>query len=120
MELFISCQNLADLDIFTVSDPYIIMYVKNKGNCIISIFKYAGLEYGRTELIWNNLNPTFAKSFIIEYFFEVQQYLRFDVYHYIGPKRSTLIGSANMTLAELVGSRDKSLTRELLNQRGRQ
>ena len=37
------------------------------------------LQFGRTEVIWNNLNPSFVKKFVLEYFFEESQKLRFDV-----------------------------------------
>lgn len=37
-------------------------------------------EYGRTEMIRNTLNPDFVKKFVIDYFFEERQNLRFDVW----------------------------------------
>ena len=37
-------------------------------------------QYGRTEVIMNNLNPDFAKSFVMDYYFEEIQKLRFEVY----------------------------------------
>lgn len=36
-------------------------------------------EFGRTEMIKNTLNPDFVKKFVIDYFFEERQNLRFDV-----------------------------------------
>ncbi len=35
---------------------------------------------GRTETIQNNLNPNFAKTFIIDFIFESRQDIRFDVF----------------------------------------
>ncbi|KTF75511.1 hypothetical protein cypCar_00018288, partial [Cyprinus carpio] len=37
-------------------------------------------EFGRTEVIDNTLNPDFVHKFIIDYFFEERQNLRFDLY----------------------------------------
>ncbi|MGH0126903.1 UNVERIFIED_CONTAM: hypothetical protein FKN15_034360, partial [Acipenser sinensis] len=36
--------------------------------------------YGRTEAIDNTLNPDFVKKFMLDYFFEERQNLRFDLY----------------------------------------
>ncbi|XP_024912100.1 copine-8-like [Cynoglossus semilaevis] len=37
-------------------------------------------EFGRTEVIDNTLNPDFVRKFILDYFFEERQNLRFDLY----------------------------------------
>ena len=37
-------------------------------------------EFGRTETIWDNLNPEFATKFTMDYRFEIQQKLKFEVY----------------------------------------
>ncbi|WAR25920.1 CPNE8-like protein [Mya arenaria] len=37
-------------------------------------------EFGRTEVIWNNLNPDFVKKFVMQYCFEQSQKLKFEVY----------------------------------------
>jgi hypothetical protein len=50
-----------------------------------------GMENNRTELIWDNLNPNFAKTFIIDYFFEVQQHIKFEVHHHISKTSSKVI-----------------------------
>ena len=36
-------------------------------------------QFGRTEIIWNNLNPDFVKKFVLQYFFEQLQKLKFEV-----------------------------------------
>ena len=36
-------------------------------------------KFGRTEHIMNNLNPDFVTTFVIHYFFEEMQKLRFEV-----------------------------------------
>lgn len=37
------------------------------------------LQFGRTEVIDNTLNPDFVRKFIVDYFFEERQNLRFDL-----------------------------------------
>ncbi|CAL8291654.1 unnamed protein product [Boreogadus saida] len=37
------------------------------------------MEYGRTEVIDNTLNPDFVHKFMMDYFFEERQNLRFDL-----------------------------------------
>ena len=37
------------------------------------------LQFGRTEVIDNTLNPDFVRKFIVDYFFEEKQDLRFDL-----------------------------------------
>jgi hypothetical protein len=54
-----------DLDIVTVSDPVVHVYMKNS----------SAAEYflvGETEQIDNNLNPDFTTTFTLDYCFEKQ------------------------------------------------
>ncbi|MGH0129321.1 UNVERIFIED_CONTAM: hypothetical protein FKN15_038547, partial [Acipenser sinensis] len=37
-------------------------------------------QFGRTEVIDNTLNPDFIRKYILDYFFEEKQNLRFDFY----------------------------------------
>ncbi|KAK7915954.1 hypothetical protein WMY93_011715 [Mugilogobius chulae] len=39
------------------------------------------LVFGRTEVIDNTLNPDFVRKYIMDYFFEEKQNLRFDLAH---------------------------------------
>ena len=82
LELFISCRSLINMDSFSKSDPYVILYVKMN-----NIWQ----EYSRTETIMDNLNPNFTKSFLIDFYFEVQQHLKFVVYDYDDPNSSDVI-----------------------------
>lgn len=36
-------------------------------------------QFGRTEVIDNSLNPDFVRKFVLDYFFEEKQNLRFDL-----------------------------------------
>jgi Ca2+-dependent lipid-binding protein len=53
---------LKDVDFIGKSDPYVIVSMKEEGQ--------EWKEIGKTEMITNNLNPTFETSIIIDYFFE--------------------------------------------------
>lgn len=46
-----------------------------KSACSLSAF----LQFGRTEVIDNTLNPDFVRKFVLDFFFEEKQNLRFDV-----------------------------------------
>jgi hypothetical protein len=54
---------LIDLDLISKSDPEVHVYLKES-----KTGKYSFI--GKTEMILNNLNPDFTKTFIVDYFFE--------------------------------------------------
>ena len=73
IEIYLSCRNLKDLDVFSKSDPYVKISYKRD-------FTQQFFPLGRTETVKNNINPNFGKSFPIDYIFESRQDIRFDVY----------------------------------------
>ncbi|KAI6077231.1 Copine-9 [Aix galericulata] len=60
------------MDTFSKSDPVVVLFVQGAGS---SEWK----EFGRTEVIDNTLNPDFVRKFVLDYYFEEKQNLRFDV-----------------------------------------
>uniref|UniRef100_A0A8C3STL2 C2 domain-containing protein n=2 Tax=Chelydra serpentina TaxID=8475 RepID=A0A8C3STL2_CHESE len=75
-------------------------------------------EFGRTEVIDNTLNPDFVRKFILDYFFEEKQSLRFDLIQipdaHHGPlPRQDFLGQAFCTLGEIVGSAGSRLEKSL-------
>uniref|UniRef100_A0A7N6ARQ9 C2 domain-containing protein n=1 Tax=Anabas testudineus TaxID=64144 RepID=A0A7N6ARQ9_ANATE len=72
VELSVSCDNLLDMDMLSKSDPLCVLFVCNSGS--------QWSEIGRTERIMNCLSPKFSKTFVIDYYFEMVQKLKFDVY----------------------------------------
>ncbi|XP_040568299.1 copine-8 [Lepeophtheirus salmonis] len=101
VELTLSAENLADMDVFDKSDPFCVVYLKefNGSN--------TWLEMGRTEHINNNLNPSWVKKIVLEYRFEERQMLRFDVYDYDIKGSSNLdnhdfLGTCSCSLGEIV------------------
>lgn len=47
---------------------------------LFSPFLSVLIQFGRTEVIDNTLNPDFVRKYILDYFFEEKQNLRFDVW----------------------------------------
>ncbi|KAF5902587.1 copine-8-like [Clarias magur] len=75
-------------------------------------------EFGRTEAISNTLNPDFVRKFILDYFFEERQNLRFDLYD-LDSKSENLskhdfLGQMYCTLGEIVGSPGSRMERTLM------
>uniref|UniRef100_A0A8C1U995 Copine family member IX n=1 Tax=Cyprinus carpio TaxID=7962 RepID=A0A8C1U995_CYPCA len=60
-------------------------------------------SFGRTEVIDNTLNPDFVRKFVLDYFFEEKQNLRFD----------SFLGQTFCTLGEIIGSSGSRLERVL-------
>ncbi|XP_075470090.1 copine-5 isoform X2 [Ascaphus truei] len=74
-------------------------------------------EFGRTEVIDNSLHPEFVRKFILDYFFEEKQNLRFDLYD-VDSKSPDLskhdfLGQCFCTLGEIVGSAGSRLEKSL-------
>ena len=68
---------------------------------------------GRTETRQNDLNPTWAKLFLIEFHFESVQYLKVEVYDQDSSspdklKDQDFIGSTEFTLGQLMGAEGQS------------
>ena len=60
VELSLSCTKLLDLDTFSKSDPFAVLYLlvypqTDEGNK--SCLKWSWLKVGRTEVIYDNLDP---------------------------------------------------------------
>uniref|UniRef100_A0A6Q2YWR4 C2 domain-containing protein n=1 Tax=Esox lucius TaxID=8010 RepID=A0A6Q2YWR4_ESOLU len=73
--------------------------------------------FGRTEVIDNTLNPDFVRKYILNYFFEEKQNLRFDLYD-VDSKSPDLskhdfLGQVFCTLGEIVGSPASRLEKPL-------
>ncbi|XP_071960515.1 copine-8-like isoform X2 [Antedon mediterranea] len=113
VELTVCCRNLRDMDVFSKSDPFCVLYTVNPRTGQFE-------ENGRTETIDNNLNPDFAHKFVVDYFFEQHQPLRFDVYDSDSKSRNLsshdFIGSAQCTLGQIVGSQGGKLVQDLRKQ----
>ncbi|XP_073732206.1 copine-1 isoform X2 [Misgurnus anguillicaudatus] len=107
IELSISCSNLLDKDVGSKSDPLCVL--------LQSVGEDQWTEVDRTERIKNCQDPEFSKKFLIDYYFEKVQKLKFGVYDIdnksVDLKDDDFLGGFECTLGQIVSSR--KLTRPL-------
>ncbi|KAK2977378.1 hypothetical protein RJ640_013357 [Escallonia rubra] len=121
IELSLSASKLRDRDVISKSDPMTVVYAKKIDGTL--------QELGRTEVIMNNLDPSWIEKVNIAYQFEIVQPLFFQVYdvdtryHNISAKMLKLedqdfLGEASCVLSEIVTKKSRSLTLNLHNRNG--
>ncbi|XP_028818181.1 copine-3 isoform X1 [Denticeps clupeoides] len=108
VELTISCENLLDKDVTSKSDPLCVLLMNTSGS--------QWYEVDRTEKVQNCLFPKFAKKFVIDYYFEAVQKLKFGIYDIdnktVDLSDDDFLGEFECTLGQIVSSR--KLTRPLV------
>jgi Ca2+-dependent lipid-binding protein len=93
------------LDTFSKSDPEVHVYLKDS--------KAKGYSFvGKTEMIKNNLNPDFTRNFILDFYFEKEQWLKFEVYDVDG-KDAEHIGNYETTISRIMSSQRQTLIADL-------
>jgi len=105
IELYVACRDLKNLDAFSKSDPQVRFYFKENDQWNL---------FGKTEVIENNSNPTFNTSFVIDSTWGAQHRLMFEVLDSDGETSFELIGKAETTVAEILGTKKKLLTLDLM------
>ncbi|NWI09617.1 CPNE1 protein, partial [Crypturellus soui] len=100
VELSVACEHLLDRDVGSKSDPLCVLLQDVGGD------RWAELD--RTERIKNCQKPEFSKKFIIDYYFEKVQKLKFGIYD-IDNKSFDLndddyLGGIECTLGQIVSS----------------
>ncbi|XP_061637412.1 copine-9 isoform X1 [Phyllopteryx taeniolatus] len=110
IEVTVSCRSLLDVDTFSKSDPVVVLYLQAVGT-------KEWRESGRTEVIDNTRNPDFVRKFVLDFFFEEKQNLRFDVYNVdsrsCNISKHDFLGQTFCTLGEIIGSTGGRLERTL-------
>ena len=109
VELSVRCSNLKDCDVFSKSDPVAIIFVKQKGS-------QQWTESWRSEMVLNDLNPSWKNTFIHEYRFEENQPMKISIYDWdtndtgisMDLKDQDLIGSVETNMASIVSSKQYS------------
>ncbi|KAK8870717.1 hypothetical protein M9Y10_008604 [Tritrichomonas musculus] len=105
VNLHVSAKKLKNVDIVTVSDPICVLFTFDTS-------KQKWVEFGRTEVIWNNLNPEWVTFFTVMYVFEIKQPLKFSVYDIDDNKKDLkkqkLIGEAEIELANIISAEKAS------------
>ncbi|KAH8491008.1 hypothetical protein H0E87_023223 [Populus deltoides] len=122
VELSLSAANLLDRDITSKSDPMVVLFAKKRDGKLE--------EVGRTEVILNNLNPTWIQKITIAYQFEMVQPLVFHVYdvdtsYHNKPVKSLklkdqeFLGEANCVLSENGSIKDVILYSHVITRQNR-
>uniref|UniRef100_A0A8C7JTG8 Copine family member 9 n=1 Tax=Oncorhynchus kisutch TaxID=8019 RepID=A0A8C7JTG8_ONCKI len=138
IELTVSCRNLNKIFwylVFIINNKALLILIlpcflppTRSRSLSISLFTVVVLyvqgigtkewrEFGRTEVIDNTLNPDFVRKFVLDFFFEEKQNLRFDVYN-VDTRSSNIskhdfLGQMFCTLGEIIGSTGSRLERTL-------
>uniref|UniRef100_A0A5B7AWH5 Protein BONZAI 3 n=1 Tax=Davidia involucrata TaxID=16924 RepID=A0A5B7AWH5_DAVIN len=121
IELSLSASKLRDRDIISKSDPMAVVYLKKRDGTLE--------ELGRTEVIMNNLDPTWIEKINAAYQFEIVQPLIFHVYdvdtkhHNLSVKMLKLkdqefLGEATCVMSQIVTKQSRSLTLNLHSKNG--
>ncbi|CAI5782385.1 copinecopine-7 [Podarcis lilfordi] len=113
VELRVSCKHLLDRDTLNKSDPCVVLLMQSQGQW---------MEVDRSEIIRSNLNPIFAKVFMVDYYFEEVQKLRFEVYDIhghssIGTHDDDFLGGMECTVGQIVAQ--KRVTKPLFLKYGK-
>jgi len=112
LEIKISCSNLPKLDLQAHSNPRVFIFIENKEFSDTDIQSSWSL-IDSTEVIKDESFPFFTKKFIIEYFFETIQNLRFMVVNMNDDsddwEKNDFIGYIDTALADLICSSEHNV-----------
>lgn len=116
VELSISGRNLIGSDVLSKSDPMCVTYIQPFGTT-------RWLEYHRTETIPDNHDPDFVSKVIIQYKFEEQQPLKFEIYdidtNSTNLENHDFLGSAVCNLGQIISNGKVKLQLQLKTDYGR-
>ncbi|KAF8051869.1 hypothetical protein N665_1658s0005 [Sinapis alba] len=121
IELSFSASDMRDRDVFSKSDPMVVVYKKEKDETLSEVF--------RSEVVLNSLAPKWIKKFTLAYHFETVQTFLFRVYDvdtkYQNSKEEMLkldeqqfLGEATCALSEIITKPTKTITLELKRKEG--
>ena len=97
---------MKNLDVLSKSDP----------KCEVFEFVNNGwASLGKTEVLNNNLNPDFVKSFNLKYYFEKIQKLKFVMLDHDDQTADDLIGEFETNVGSIMGAKSQILEGKLLN-----
>ncbi|EFC42530.1 predicted protein [Naegleria gruberi] len=118
VDIYLSCCNLARMDLMSKSDPFAKLYESNTSSSSGGVDKFTFL--GNTETIQNNHNPVFKTKFSVHYYFECVQKFYIEIYDDDGGNKSELIGKTReFSLSQAVCSRDGKLKLDLVLKSGK-
>jgi len=114
VELALAASDLPDVDTFSKSDPFCVVYLKRGAPG-----QETWSEVARTEILANNLSPQWVTHARLTFAFEEIQHVRFEVYDVessfssndssgLDLSRQQLLGSVETTLANVFGTHNKT------------
>ena len=109
VELSIRCAKLSDSDFLSKSDPVAIIFDKLRQDGKSSEWR----EVWRSEMILNDLNPSWKRTFVHDYRFEEHQAIKIEIYDWDTAdegvaknlEEQDFIGSIETNMAAIVSSR---------------
>ncbi|CUI15091.1 copine i-like protein, putative, partial [Bodo saltans] len=104
ISIIIACKNLKDDDVLSKSDPFVI---------IKDVSRVPARVIGQTEVIKNNLNPSFTTHIETNYFFETKQSFTAEVWDFDADGAHDLLGNAAFTVGQLMSASGSSLVLNL-------
>ena len=69
---FVSAKGLSKLDTFSNTDPFCVVYLKDKKT-------NAQMQVGLTDVVMDSQNPDWAQQFVMDYYFEAIQEVLFFI-----------------------------------------
>ncbi|KAJ8334582.1 hypothetical protein SKAU_G00402210 [Synaphobranchus kaupii] len=109
VELRVACKGISDRDALSKPDPCVILKMQSHGQWF---------EVDRTEVIRSSINPVFSKVFLVDFYFEEVQRLRYELHdissNHNGLKEADFLGAMECTLGQIVSQR--KLSKALLKQ----
>lgn len=112
LQLAFSCEELINMDTFSKSDPFCILF-RQTGNMWQKI--------GQTEVINDNLNPQWVTKITVDFHFEQQERFKVQVFDCDDDKNlqnlaaHDFIGELEFTLHEIVTTINQQMTKPLHN-----
>uniref|UniRef100_A0A8D3AJK3 Copine IVb n=1 Tax=Scophthalmus maximus TaxID=52904 RepID=A0A8D3AJK3_SCOMX len=109
VELRVASRGISDRDALSKPDPCVVLKMQSHGQWF---------EVDRTEVIRSSSSPVFSKIFLVDYYFEEVQRLRFELHDISsgnnGLRDADFLGAMECTLGQIVSQR--KLTKALLKQ----
>jgi len=115
VEIFLSANDMPDLDTFSKSDIFLVLYMMEQNNW---------RRIGRTETIYDNHHPVFQKQFKMNYIFEKEQPIRIEAYDEDKKNVRNIddhdyVGSVDFVLGEIVHHPGGTVRKVLTKVRGK-
>uniref|UniRef100_A0A8C4HUA4 Copine IVb n=1 Tax=Dicentrarchus labrax TaxID=13489 RepID=A0A8C4HUA4_DICLA len=112
VELRVACRGISDRDALSKPDPCVVLKMQSHGQWF---------EVDRTEVIRSSSSPVFSKIFLVDYYFEEVQRLRFELHDISsgnnGLRDADFLGAMECTLGQVSVSFDRSVVGQLGSRR---